>query len=117
MPNAIWRCRAAPADPAWRDGRLAAIEDALKYERLTDADVRRVAEAIFEFERNIAHQREIFPTRHSGDDDEVGEGGPLEDESTLSHEIDEMLMIDERRGGPDEDEAAWLTGLSKRRNS
>jgi len=34
----------------------------------------------------------------------------LEAEAALTDEIDEMLMIDERHGGPDEDERAWLIG-------
>ena len=81
-------------------GQGSAIEGALKGERLPDADARRVAEAIFEFERNIAHQREIFATRHAGDDEGAGESVVLEAEAALTDEIDEMLMIDERHGGP-----------------
>lgn len=55
----------APADPAWREGKVSAIEGALQGERLPDAELRSIAEVIFEFERNIAHQREIFATRHA----------------------------------------------------
>jgi len=106
--NAVSHGLSAPADPVWRKGRVAAIEGALKGERLPDADVRRVAEAIFEFERNIAHQREIFEKRHAGDNEGAGESVVLENDAALSNEIDEMLMIDERHGGPDEDERSWL---------
>lgn len=106
--NAVSHGLSAPADPRWRDGKVSAIEGALKSESLPGADVRRVAEAIFEFELNIAHQREIFATRHAGGDEDAGESVVLENEAALSDEIDEMLMIDERLGGPDEDERAWL---------
>ena len=111
--NAVSHGLSAPADPVWREGRVAAIEGALKGERLPDADERRVAEAIFEFERNIAHQREIFGTRHKEDNAEVGDSDPLEADTTLTDEIDEMLMIDERHGGPGEDERAWLIEAQK----
>jgi len=106
--NAVSHGLSAPADPAWREGKVSAIEGALKCERLPDANARLMAEAIFEFERNIAHQREIFATRHAHPDETTGIGNPLEAESSLSDEIDEMLMIDKRRGGPDEEERAWL---------
>ena len=111
--NAVSHGLSAPADPVWREGRVAAIEGALKGERLPDADVRRVAEAIFEFERNIAHQREIFEKRHAGDNEGAGESVVLENDAALSNEIDEMLMIDERHGGPDEDERSWLIEAQK----
>ena len=103
----------APADPAWREGKVSAIEGALQGERLPDADVRHVAEVIFEFERNIAHQREIFKTRHAGDDEGAGKSIVIEAEAALTDEIDETLMIDERHGGPDEDERAWLIEAQK----
>ena len=103
----------APADPTGREGKVSAIQSALQGERLLDADVRRVAEAIFEFERNIAHQREIFATRHAGDDECAGERVVLEAEVALTDETDEMLMIDERHGGPDKDERAWLIEAQK----
>ena len=106
--NAVSHGLSAPADPVWREGRVAAIEGALKGERLPDADERRVAEAIFEFERNIAHQRGIFEKRHAGDNEGAGESVVLENDAALSNEIDEVLMIDERHGGPDEDERSWL---------
>jgi len=83
-------------------------EGALKVDGLSSAGSRRVAEAIFEFERNIAHQREIFATRHAGNDEGADESSHLEADAALPDEIDEMLMIDERHGGPDEDERAWL---------
>ena len=111
--NAVSHGLSAPADPVWREGRVAAIEGALKGERLPDADERRVAEAIFEFERNIAHQREIFKKRRAGNDEGAGESVVLENDAALSNEIDEMLMIDERRVGPDEDERAWLIEAQK----
>jgi len=111
--NAVSHGLSAQADPTWRDGRVAAIEVALQGEQLPDADVRRVAEAIFEFERNIAHQREIFATRHAGDDEGAGESIVIEAGAALNDEIDEMLMIDERHGGPDEDERAWLIEAQK----
>ena len=102
--NAVSHGLSAPAYPAWREGKVSAIEGALKGERLPDADIRRVAESIFEFERNIAHQREVFAKRQAGE----GESVVLENEAALSDEIDEMLMLDERHGGPDEDQRAWL---------
>ena len=111
--NAVSHGLSAPADPVWREGRVAAIEGALKGERLPDADVRRVAEAIFEFERNIAHQREIVEKRHAGDNEGAGESVVLENDAALSNEIDEMLMIDERHGGQDEDERSWLIEAQK----
>ena len=111
--NAVSHGLSAPADPVWREGRVAAIEGALKGERLPDADVRRVAEAIFEFERNITHQREIFATRHLGNDEGAGDSDPLEADAALPDEIDEMLMIDERHGGPVEDERSWLIEAKK----
>ena len=103
----------APADPAWREGKVSAIEGALKGESLSSADVRHVAEAIFEFERNIAHQREIFKTRHAGDDEGAGKSIVIESEAALTYEIDQTLMIDERHGGPDEDERVWLIEAQK----
>ena len=106
--NAVSHGLSAPVDPSWREGKVSAIEGALQGERLPDADIRRVAEAIFEFERNITHQREIFAERHKEDDAGVGDSDPLESEATLTDEIDEMLIIDERHGGPDEDQRAWL---------
>ena len=51
--NAVSHGLSAPADPAWREGNVSAIQSALQGERLPDADVRHVAETIFEFERNI----------------------------------------------------------------
>ena len=106
--NAVFHGLSAPVDPSWREGKVSAIEGALKGESLSSADVRHVAKAIFEFERNIAHQREIFAERHKEDDAGVGDSDPLESEATLTDEIDEMLIIDERHGGPDEDEHSWL---------
>ena len=106
--NAVSHGLSAPADPAWREGKVSAIEGALQGEQLSDADARRVAEVVFEFERNIAHQREIFATRHAGDDEGAGKSIVIEAEAELTDEIDEMLIIDERHGGPDEDERAWL---------
>ena len=50
------------------------IEDALKGEGLHEAALRRIAETIFEFERNIAHQREIFVIRQPVDDEGAVEG-------------------------------------------
>jgi hypothetical protein len=111
--NAVSHGLSAPVDPSWRDGRVSGIEVALRGERLPDADIRRVAEAIVEFERNIAHQREIFATRHAGDNEGAGKSGHLEAEAELTDEIDEMLIIDERHGGPDEDERAWLIESQK----
>lgn len=111
--NAVSHGLSAPADPAWRDGKVSAIEGALKGEGLSGADVRRVAQVISEFERNIAHHREIFATRHADGGEGAGERCPPEDETALTDEIDEMLMIDERHGGPDEDERAWLIEAQK----
>ena len=111
--NAVSHGLSAPADPAWRDGEVTEIESALQGEPLADADIRRVAEAIFEFERNIAHQHEIFATRRAGDDEGAGESVVLDNEAALTDEIDEMLMIDERHGGPGEDERAWLIEAQK----
>jgi hypothetical protein len=111
--NAVSHGLSAPADPVWREGKVSTIEGALKGESLSSAGSRRVAEAIFEFERNIAHQREIFGTRHKEDNAEVGDSDPLEADATLTDEIDEMLMIDERHGGPGEDERAWLIEAQK----
>ncbi|XDZ70430.1 hypothetical protein AB8879_10695 [Alphaproteobacteria bacterium LSUCC0744] len=111
--NAVSHGLSAHADPVWRDGKVSAIESALQGERFTDADVRRVAEAIFKFERNIAHQREIFAKRHAGDDEGTGESIVMEAEAALTDDIDEMLMIDERHGGPNEDERAWLIEAQK----
>lgn len=106
--NAVSHGLSAPADPALLEGKLSAIKAALKGEGFDDTDLGRIAETILEFERNIAHQREIFATRHAGDDEVPGESVVLENETALTDEIDEMLMIDERHGGPDEEERAWL---------
>ncbi|MDA7809141.1 hypothetical protein N8974_00680 [bacterium] len=103
--NSVSHGLSAPADPAWREGKVSAIEGALQGERLPDADVIVVAEAIFEVECNIAHQREIYTTRHAGDDEGAGKSIVIEAEVALTDEIDEMLMIDERHGGPDEGKA------------
>ena len=111
--NAVSHGLCAPADPAWRERKVSLIEGALKGERLPDADVRRVAEAIFEFERNITHQREIFATRHAGNDEVADESSHLEADAALSDEIDEILMIDARHGGLGEDERAWLIEAQK----
>ncbi len=111
--NAVSHGLSAPVDPAWREGKVSTIEGALKGERLPDADIRRVAEVIFEFERNIAHQREIFATRHAGNDEGADDSSHLEADAALPDEIDEMLMIDERHGGPGEDERAWLIEAQK----
>ena len=106
--NAVSHGLSAPADPTWREGKVSAIKSVFQGEWLLDADVRRVAEAIFEFERNIAHQREIFAGRHKEDDEVAGGSGHLAADAALPDEMDEVLMIDERHGGPDEDERAWL---------
>ncbi len=106
--NAVSHGLSAPADPVWREAKLSAIKVALKSEGFDDTDLGRIAETILEFERNINHQREIFATRHAGDAEGAGESVDLENEAGLTDEIDEMLMIDERHGGPDEDERAWL---------
>ena len=37
----------------------------------------------------------------------------FENESALTDEIDEVLMIDKRHGEPDEDERAWLIEAQK----
>ena len=111
--NAVSHGLSAPADSAWREGKLSVIKVALKGEGFDDTDLGPIAETILEFERNIAHQREIFAKRHAGDDDGAGESCPPEDETALTDEIDEMLMIDERHGGPDEDERAWLIEAQK----
>jgi site-specific recombinase len=52
-------------------------------------------------------------TRHIGNDDRQGESVVLEVDAVLPDEIDEMLMIDERHGGPDEGERAWLIEAQK----
>ena len=106
--NAVSHGLSAPVDPAWREGKVSTIEGALKGESLSSAGSRRVAEAIFEFERNITHQREIFAPRHAGEDECAGDSDPLEADAALPDEIDEMLMIDKRHGGPGEDERSWL---------
>ena len=106
--NAVSHGLSAPVDPSWREGKVSAIEGALKGESLSSAGSRRVAEAIFEFERNIAHQREIFAGHHKEDDEVAGGSGHLAADAALPDEMDEVLMIDERHGGPDEDERAWL---------
>lgn len=111
--NAVSHGLSAPLDPSWREGKVSAIEVALQGEQLPDADARRVAEAIFEFERNITHQREVFAGRHAGDDKGTGDSDSLEADAALPDEIDEMLMIDECHGGPDEDERAWLIEAQK----
>jgi hypothetical protein len=111
--NAVSHGLFAPADPSWREGKVSAIEGALKGEGLSGAGSRSVAEAVFEFERNINHQREIFATRHAGDDKGAGESIVLDNEAALSDEIDEMLMIDERHGVPGEDARAWLIEAQK----
>ena len=111
--NAVSHGLSAPVNPSWREGKVSAIEGALKGESLSSADVRHVAEAIFEFERNIAHQREIFKTRHAGDDEGAGKSIVIESEAALTYEIDESLIIDERHGGPGEDERAWLIEAQK----
>jgi hypothetical protein len=111
--NAMSHGLSAPADPAWRDGKVSAIESALKGEGFDDTDLGRMAETIFEFERNIAHQREIFAKRHADDEEGAGESVVLEAGAALTDEIDAMLMIDERHGGPDEDERAWLVEPQK----
>jgi len=111
--NAVSHGLSAPVDPSWREGKVSAIEGALKGESLSSADVRHVAEAIFEFERNIAHQRKIFAERHKEDDAGAGKSIVIESEAALTYEIDETLMIDERHGGPDEDERAWLIEAQK----
>jgi hypothetical protein len=106
--NAVSHGLSAPADSAWRKGKVSAIEGALSGEGIRDAALRRIAETIFEFERNIAHQREIFATRHAGNDEGADESSQLEADAALPDEVDEMLMIDERHGGPGDDERAWL---------
>jgi hypothetical protein len=106
--NAVSHGLSALTDPAWREGKLSAIKVALKGEGFDDTDLGRIAETILEFERNITHQREIFATRHADVGEGSGESVVLENETALSDEIDEMLMIDERHGGPDEDQRAWL---------
>ena len=68
---------------------------------------------MFEFERNIAYRREIFATRHAGDDDGAGESVALQAETVLPDKIYEILVIDECHSEPDEDECAWLVDVQK----
>ena len=68
---------------------------------------------MFEFERNITYQREMFATRHAGDDDSAGWGVALEAQTALPCQIYEILVIDECHSGPDEDECKWLVDTQK----
>lgn len=95
-------CLSAPASPLERQLELEAIVNTLE-EWLPDTQVRvRIAEAIFEFERNITYQYEIFEGRYTYDNDGFSGSVALEAEAAFIDEINEMLMIDERAGGPDE---------------
>lgn len=51
------------------------------------------ADFCYDLSNTRAHQREIFSTRHAGDDVGVGESVVLEVEAALTDEIDEMLVI------------------------
>lgn len=75
---------------------------------MPNARLRQLAEAIFEFERNITHQREIFATCCAQPGETSGIADALETEAALTDDIDEVALTDERQGKPDEDERSWL---------
>ena len=58
-----------PADPEERRTAVDLILVALQGEPMEDRARERIAEVIFEFERNVAHHREIFQSRHSDADE------------------------------------------------
>jgi len=96
-----------PAEPEERRAAVDLILVALQGEPMEDQARERIAEVIFEFERNVAHQREIFQSRHSATDERRGPEGALGVMSP-DEEIEELMMISEIHGGPDEGERAWL---------
>jgi len=96
-----------PAEPKERRAAVDLILSALECEPMEDRARERIAEVIFEFERNVAHQREIFKSRHSATDERRS---PEEALGVMSpdQEIEELMLISEIHGGPDEGERAWL---------
>ncbi|XDZ67112.1 hypothetical protein AB8878_06275 [Alphaproteobacteria bacterium LSUCC0226] len=73
----------------------------------------RIAETIFEFERNVAHQREIFQERGGASEERDAAAEVLEAMAPIDEEIDEALLMSESQGGPDEDARAWLAEAQK----
>jgi hypothetical protein len=71
---------------------------------MEDQARERIAEMIFEFERNVAHQREIFKSRHSASAECRGPEEALGAMSPPDEEIEELMLISELHGGPDEGE-------------
>ena len=97
-----------PAEPEERRAAVDLILVALQGEPMEDRARERIAEVIFEFERNVAHQREIFQSRHSATDERRGPEEALGVVLAPDEEIEELMLISEIHGGPDEGECAWL---------
>jgi len=97
-----------PAEPEERRAAVDLILVALEGEPMEDRARERIAEVIFEFERNVAHQREIFQSRHIAADEGQGTTEAPEIVVAPDEEIEELIMISEIHGGPDEGERAWL---------
>ena len=97
-----------PAEPEERRTAVDLILVALQGEPMEDQARERIAEVIFEFERNVEHQREIFKSRHSASAECRGPEEALGAMSPPDEEIEVLMLISEIHGGPDEGERAWL---------
>ena len=97
-----------PAEPKERRAAVDLILVALDGEPMEDRARERIAEVIFEFEKNVAHQRDIFQSRHSATDERRGPEAALGVVLAPDEEIEELMLISEIHGGPDEVERAWL---------
>ena len=75
---------------------------------MEDQARQRIAEVIFEFERNVAYQRDIFQSRHGAADERRSPEEALGVVLAPDEEIEELMLISEIHGGPDEGERAWL---------
>jgi hypothetical protein len=97
-----------PAEPEERRAAVDLILNALDGERMEDRARERIAEVIFEFERNVAHQREIFQSRHGAANEKHGSAEAPGVVLAPVEETEELMLISEIHGGPDEGERAWL---------
>ena len=97
-----------PADPEERRIAVDLILVALQGEPMEGRARERIAEVIFEFERNVAHQREIFQSRHIAADERHSPEEALGAMSPPDEDIEELMMISEIHGGPDEGKRVWL---------
>jgi hypothetical protein len=103
----------APWSPLERQLALETILKTLEDEPLNRKARLCIAETIFEFESDVAHQWEILQERGSAAEERDAAAEVLEAMVPIDEEIEEVLLMGEGHGEPDEDERAWLAEAQK----